>query len=258
MRSKGVSIVDAIKKNAVPEYLSNAIIEAGASCECGEMLEFDASMRRIRCSSEQCKCKIYAEAELALRNLGIDEESIADVRDEIREELREKDAGCWILSSENEEIVKLVNKGESIEFNKILRLTGNKVLGDSSESLVEGYRSLEDFYDDLTKYGVVEIARRLRLDKEISIANVLYSELMRVVKPLMEAESRLTVVVKRIDKVKQAGGGSTDSDKIYTAIQDDTDSISSNFLMNNSSAGELVEKINENRKLKGKDILRLV
>lgn len=258
MKREGVDVVTAIKANAVPEYIGNALIDVEVTCKCGSFLEFDPTLRRIRCSSELCRCKVEAEADRALSALGISDEEIDNVSDIIKGELAERQAGCWILSSDSEEIVQLVNKGKEIEFNKILKLSGVTILGDSSESLIEGYRSLKDFEENLKKYGAVEVARRLRLDKEISVAATIYDELMRVLPALISAEKNLTVIVKRSEKSRQAGGGSSEADKIYTALQAEADSLSGNFMANNSAAGELVEKINDDRRLKGKDILKIV
>ena len=258
MKREGIDIVTAIRANAVPEYIANAIVDVGVECKCGAVLEFDPCIRRIRCSAERCQCKVNAEAERALMALGISAEEIDAVKDIIDRELTGKDAGCWILSSENEEIERLVSRGKNIEFNKILSVSGVKVLGDSSECIIEGYRSLVEFSTNLKKYGAIELARRLKLDKEISIAATIYEELIRVIPALIAAEHNLTVTVKRSEKVKQLGGGAATDNTIYTALQADADNISSEFIVSNASANELVEKINEDRKIKGKDILRLV
>ena len=259
MRSKGISVIDAIKQNAVPKKLADALINSGATCDCGAILEFDATMRRLRCSSELCRCKIYKEAELALKSLGIDEETIAENREIIRHEVELSDAGCEILNSKREEIVALIQTGKEIEFSRILELTGHDIIGASSNSLTEGYRTLDALYSDFKNYGVVEIARRLRLDKELSLAAVIYKELMRVIEPLVKAQSSITIIVRRSTKeLRAGGGGDCDGNVIYTAMKEDVDSLNSNFIGSSSSAKKLVDKINDDRKIKGKDILKIV
>ena len=260
MRADGISIVDVANKKAVPVMLLNAIIESDAMCKCGEPLEFDVTMSKIRCSDENCKCKIVEEAKLAMSNIGIEDEVIDSMTDTIWEYCQNYKAGCEILTSGNEVIENAIDavSEEPIEFSDALSLTGIKLLDKTSKSILDGFRTFSEFKTAIDENGLVEIARRLHLDFDLVLADKILEDIKRVIGTLLKLESRFSWVVRQSKKRKQAGGGDDNDNTILTALSEEADQINSSLLNSSKYAATVIDCINEKKKLKGEDALKIV
>lgn len=257
MRSEGIMMLDVIKGNAIPKMLGQAILDVDGECECGEPLEMDSTMRTIRCSSLSCVCKIRAEAVRALRFLGVTEAEVESLKSIISEEISENSkCGCEILLSERQEIKDVVSKyfEDEMLLSEILGLTGIELLTRSSRSVMNGYRSVSELYDDIEKNEVVTIIRKLHLEKAIVIADEIKSDIERCRGVLLSVERNLNVRVIASKAKKVAGKNSGNAEYIGVATDESADLVGEHT--NNKLYGELVAAVSEKRVLKGLSALQ--
>lgn len=246
MRSEGVDLLELANKKAIPEMLMKAFVEINAQCKCGAPLEVNAEMTYIRCSNPMCKYKRIAEAKRALEYIGAEEEEVANICERIEDSTDNFKCGCEVLIASDEYINTIVEKylNRDFELTDILKITGIKLLGDSSKSIMRGYRSIKDMYADVDKNNVVAIARRLNMEKSAIVAIQIKEDLERCKETLLVLEDRLNVIVRRDSSTKRAGGISDNSDSIGVATDENADivGVHTNNALYNKLADEVSKK----------------
>ena len=138
--------------------------------------------------------------------------------------------------------------------SEILGLTGIKLLSQSSESIMVGYRSVSELYDDIEKNDMVTLVRKLHLEKGIIIANVIKDDIERCRNVLIEVERNLNVRVVASKAKKIAGKNTSNGDLIGVATDESADVIGE--YTNNKLLGTVVEAVNEKRARKGLSALQ--
>lgn len=246
MRSEGVDLLDISDNKAVPAMLRAAIGEVGATCKCGEVLEFNAEMTQIRCSDPMCKYKKIAEMKRALLYIGASEEEISNICESVNDTINNFRCGCEILIADDSSIKAIINKyiDKDFELIDILNITGIRILSDSSRSLMRGYRSIKDMYADVEKNSVVAIARRLNMEKSAIVAIQIKEDLDRCRETMLKLEDQLNVIVRKDSSTRRAGGILDNSDSIGVATDENADivGVHTNNTLYNKLADEVSKK----------------
>lgn len=273
----GINIGEVVSAGAVPEILRNALDDIGYKCRCGAALEFDRLMQEIRCSSERCSELVTGEVCRALEFIGYTYEEVADklegnsdnikkLLDFAREIVKNNDikVGCDVLLEEkltaDDTCTKLCRRMNSkklekyFNFNELLRMTGIRILCNSSYDLLRGYRSIDEFYTCIDNSGFINVVRRLKLDKSVTTADEILKLLKICRGSMVKIYQRLNVNIPRTSS-KTVSGIHGNNEMIGCALGEDTDvigGISGNKLIN-----ILIEDINNRRKKKGLDSIKL-
>ena len=260
MRTPGIEMEEAVKIGAIPKMLLDAIFDVDASCECGAPLEFDETMRILRCSDEHCKCSLLGEAKRGLRFLGVTEDELEGLTPALNRlvEGEEITAGCMILTARDEEVEAVIEKylDDDLRLDEILAVTGVKVLTHASKSIMRGFRSVGEMYTDIDRNGLISIIRRLSIEDKVELAYVIKEELERVRVPITEIERRLNVIVRKDSSLHLAGNNFSAYDYIGVATDENAEVLGGHS--NSELYNKLVESVSNQRVKKGLSAIKQI
>lgn len=245
--------VDDIKKNydeyGLPERFADCLPEV---CEeCGAPLMISEVMTGLQCSNPRCKGKLIMRIKAICGDIGVlmfGENTIAKFIDYYNVtnpldifELRKG----MILSDEvsekiSEKVIEQLEQKKDYLLWEFVRIANLPGLRTSARKIFQGYRTLEEAYEDIEMGGVDFIQDKLGIckDGEISIqATKIYTTLLEFKDDLLEGVKNVNIInmvgKKELNVVcsDQVGGGFAKKSEFYAYVNNTFgDRLHVNFL----------------------------
>lgn len=202
--------IEDLKENFEKYGLPERFVEVLPSeCdECGSPLEISETMTGLHCSNPRCKNKIIMRIKAVCRDLGIinfGEETISKFIDYygVTNHLNFFDLKKgMILSDEvsdkvSEKVVAQVIMKKDFLLWEFVQVANLPYIQTSARKIFQGYKTLEEAYEDIEEGGVAFIQEKLGITKEDTVslqAMKIYTTLMEFKEDLLEGVECVNII----------------------------------------------------------------
>jgi hypothetical protein len=214
----------------VQEAFENKVIGYNAysvlhdKCRCGNSLELSDSLKRVRCSNDKCINNILnrAEAFCVYNNIELNKDGLLNIIEKLSIispfqllELNVAYDNKIITSADVYNILDVLDTIQDIrsadfELYQLFEMCGDSNISTIAKSLVYGYDSVAELYEELKRAQISYINERLGVvsSEACSLTYEIYTALDKMHEEMIYAESLVNVVKY--------------TDKLYIAFNDNT------------------------------------
>ena len=201
----GISFEDVIENN----LLSEEVIEClPRYCECGALIEFTDTLRQIYCTNSKCYYKIASRLEAMAKHMKVDgwgESTCVEVCKYFKmispyqvfllEDYVKKGGTCNVPAFEKKVKAICDMDKRTIELWQVVMYAGIQSIETVAYKIFNGYNSLSEAFEDITKGQVAFIAYKLgikQIESSVMALNI-YNKLIEYKDELLFGETKFKI-----------------------------------------------------------------